>query len=502
MFLKTSIKEKGGKEYNHYRLCESYRDGGQIRNRTLLSLGDLEQKLSETQIRVFIRRVNELYGGETSRILSAFRDEKVESLSLHYADELRKAESALKSERKSQGVEEVYMESFKHKDVCETGAEWLCLQACRQLKLEAYFISCGWDKGQIALGLTHIISRAVYPASELKTASWIKENSAVSELTGIDRTGLSKDNLYAISRLLYKEKSKLESYLSRRTNALFNLEDRIILYDLTNTYFEGRMQKSKIAKFGRSKEKRSDTKLVVLAAVVNPEGFLKESELFEGNMSDPASLKVILDKLKSAPQEGSPKKQVVVMDAGIATEANLKMLREESFDYLCVSRKRLKDYKVVGECPVVVEDKRHHPIEIQSVEVEAETDSFFYVKSQTKGLKEQAMESRFTQAFEKAIEQISLSLQKKFGVKKLKKVWERIGRLKQKYPSVNRLYQIDVEDDAKGTATRIIWQRKAATGVSTHGVYLLRTSLSSSDEQMIWQIYNTIREVESTYYAK
>jgi transposase len=120
------------------------------------------------------------------------------------------------------------------------------------------------------------------------------------------------------------------------------------------------------------------------------------------------------------------------------------------------------------------------------------------VKSQTKALKEQAMENRFTQAFEKAIEQIGLSLQKKFGVKKLKKVWERIGRLKQKYPSVNRLLQIDVEDDAKGTATRIIWQRKPATGVSTHGVYLLRTSLSSSDEQMIWQIYNTTREVEST----
>ncbi len=59
------------------------------------------------------------------------------------------------------------------------------------------------------------------------------------------------------------------------------------------------MQGSNLAKFGRSKEKRSDARLVVLAAVVTPEGFMKESRIFPGNMSDPANLKQVLEKLKA-----------------------------------------------------------------------------------------------------------------------------------------------------------------------------------------------------------
>ncbi|GHT42599.1 transposase [Bacteroidia bacterium] len=497
--MKVTIKERDGHWYNHYRLCESYRDGQHIRNRTLLSLGDLEQELNSQQIHIFVRRLNELYRGEKTRILSAFRDEKTENLALYYCKALKEAEAALKSERKARGIETVDLNSFHNKDIREMGAEWLCLQACEQLQLSACFSSRGWNQDDIRIALTHIVSRAVYPVSELKTVSWIKENSSLSELTGMDAGQLTKDRLYQISHRLYKEKQGLESYLSRRTNELFELEDKIILYDLTNTYFEGRMKDSKLCRFGRSKEKRSDARIVVLAAVVNPEGFLKETEIFEGNLSDPSSLKPVLDKLKAYRDKTSKTKQVVVMDAGIATEANLRMLREESFDYLCVSRKKLKEYQVVREYPVLMEDKRHQPIEIREIEVEGETDCFFRVKSQAKQAKELSMETRFTEAFEKSMEQIRLSLNKKGGVKKAEKVWERIGRLKQKYPSVNRLYEMEVKSDKKGIATEVLYARKPVIKPESQGIYFLRTSLSASDEKTIWQIYNTIREIESTY---
>jgi hypothetical protein len=85
------------------------------------------------------------------------------------------------------------------------------------------------------LALTHIISRAVYPASELKTNRWIKENSAVCELTGFPMGKITKDRLYAISKRLYVMKDDLERYLSHQTNELFDIEDKIIIFDLTNT---------------------------------------------------------------------------------------------------------------------------------------------------------------------------------------------------------------------------------------------------------------------------
>ncbi|GHT40638.1 hypothetical protein FACS189437_06500 [Bacteroidia bacterium] len=93
--------------HNHYRLCESYRDGQHIRNRTLLSLGNLEQELNSQQINIFVHRINELYRGEKTRILSAFRDEKTENLALYYCRSLKEAEATLKAERKARGIEEV-----------------------------------------------------------------------------------------------------------------------------------------------------------------------------------------------------------------------------------------------------------------------------------------------------------------------------------------------------------------------------------------------------------
>jgi len=98
---------------------------------------------------------------------------------------------------------------------------------------------------------------------------------------------------------LYKIKEDLEKHLSKCTNELFDLTDKIILYDLTNTYFEGSMRSSKISKFGRSKEKRNDARLVVLAVVINTEGCLKYSQIFEGNISDSATLEQIITELSA-----------------------------------------------------------------------------------------------------------------------------------------------------------------------------------------------------------
>lgn len=119
-----------------------------------------------------------------------------------------------------------------------------------------------------------------------------------------------------------------------------------MLYDLTNTYFEGTKRNSKLAKFGMSKEKRSDAKLVVLALVVNIYGFIKYSSIHEGNFSDTSSLDSVLKDLDYAAQHQKP---LIVMDAGIATQANLDLVRQKKYHYLCVSRSKLKDYEIDPE---------------------------------------------------------------------------------------------------------------------------------------------------------
>jgi hypothetical protein len=384
--------------------------------------------------------------------------------------------------------------------VREVGTEWLCLQAARQLGLDTFLAGQRWPADKVNLALSHIVARAVYPASELRTVDWMRQNSAIGELTSVDTSRITKDKLYGISKYLYSIENELCTYLSKKTNELFDLHDRILLFDLTNTYFEGRKLESEIAKFGRSKEKRADARLVVLALVVNPQGFIKYMNVHNGNLADCKSLSSLLERLGKATSDCG-RHPTVVLDAGIATDENLAMLRKSGYDYLCVSRTKLKDYKAdEGQVPVQVTDKRDRPITLLKIRKEAEKDTFMYVRSETKALKERSMNQQFIQRFEDGLEEIKLSLGKKGGVKKQEKVWIRIGRLKQKYPSVQGAYNIETQINEKQEVSLLTWVRKPEqASEKEQGIYFLRTSLDENDEHTLWTIYNTIREIESTF---
>jgi hypothetical protein len=486
--------------HTYFRLSESYRDAnGFPRQRMVLGLGRLLELPDFDQKILFLERLNELIKGKPT-LFSPSYDEKVEQLAQYYYGELKKKKKIDRVSGSGDDFDTVNLKTLKNKDIREVGAESLCYQALQQLKIDDYLKNNGWDDEQTSLAATHIISRTVYPASEYKTVTWIKENSAVCELTGYDIEKVTKDKLYAISKKLYKEKAGLENHLSRCTNELFNLEDKIILYDLTNTYFEGRMKDSKIAKFGRSKEKRSDAKLIVLAVIINPEGFLKYSDIFEGNTSDCSTLKTVVTKLNEKAGYTS-QKPIIVMDAGIATEANIQFLKDKKYDYLCVSRSNLKDYKAdTHSRPVQIYDKKKQPIELLNVRVENDSDNYLWVKSEAKAVKENSMYDQFSQRFEEGLRGIHNGIISKGGTKKTNKVWERIGRLKEKYASVHQYYEITVTDNDNGIATSLAFDKKAEAQIEGKaGIYFLRTSLNGKNEQTLWDIYNIIREIEYTF---
>ncbi len=293
----------------------------------------------------------------------------------------------------------------------------------------------------------------------------------------------------------------MEKHLSNRTNELFDLADKIILYDLTNTYFEGEKRNSSLAKFGRSKEKRSDAKLVVLALVVNIEGFIKYSSILEGNIADCNTLSAMIEKLASHTCRGPA---VVVLDAGIATEENLKLIVAKGYKYLCVSRTKLKDYKYVPDrLTTLLDTKSNQTIRLRSVTTKRNTDYYLEVKSPSKEKKEEGMKLQFEKRFEDELQKIHTALHSKGGVKKTDKVHERIGRAKERYPSVQHYYSIEVSSDAKtNLATEITWRKDETRHQEKNeslDIYFLRTNLNVHDEIVVWNIYNTISEIENAF---
>ena len=180
-----------------------------------------------------------------------------------------------------------------------------------QYKFDEILQQLDFSPKQIDYAKHLIIGRAVHPSSERELVRWINNDSALKELINSDE--LVYDNaLHRTAVMLLEHQSAIEQQLKHKAAELFSLDEKIILYDLTNTYFEGKKNGNSKAEFGRSKEKRSDCKLMTLALVVDSLGFPKESHVLEGNVSEPGTLAQMLESIKNFGK--SNEKKTVAID--------------------------------------------------------------------------------------------------------------------------------------------------------------------------------------------
>ncbi len=211
---------------------ESYRNAdNRVCHRTILNVGFMED-VTVDQLNKIQKQLTQRY--ERKQVL--FEQEEDDPIVKKYVEGFWQRIVASKkfdlawAEKLSRMVN---MDTLQHSNAREVGAENIAYQTWGKLQLTTLLLSHGFTQEQAMLAATQVVSRAVYPASELKTTRWIKENSAVCELTGYDQSKITKDKLYESSLHLYKVKDALEKHLSSRTNELFDLADKIILYDLT-----------------------------------------------------------------------------------------------------------------------------------------------------------------------------------------------------------------------------------------------------------------------------
>ena len=499
---------KTGRDERYYRLKESYRNAlGRSCTRILLNVGFVDDLLPE-EMRDISRALTYKYEHQDDKelwpdALCVYSD-RVRERTLEYWGEMVKLGSLdiiSKAYEASNAKAERHVDTdtLEHKDARDIGAEWLCLQAIRQLEFDKFLLSLGWSREDVKIAIAHLIVRTVYTPSELKSMRIMRDNSAVCQLLDLAMDAVTHRKVYSVADWFLKEKVKIEKYLCHKTDDLFKPTNRIMLFDLTNFYFEGRKENSRKAKFGRSKEKRSDCKLLVLALAINTDGFIRYSSVLEGNTADPKSLPDMVDKLtrENPAKCADDEKVLVVIDAGIATEENLKLIKEKGYNYLCVSRKALTEYTVDAAAKTVtVHDCRERPIKLQEVHTDGE-DYYLKIDSPAKALKEESMNRKFKKGFEDGLQAIAASIAKKGGTKKRDAVLKRIGKLEGKYPSIARYYQIDVSDDGKGKVTEVRWQLHLPEK-QVFGTYFLRTNIKKIDEKTTWDYYNLIREIEST----
>ena len=510
MFIKKIDKSssKTGKSYFTYRLCESYRVDNKVRHRNILNVGKLESirkedfKLLCDSVEQKVKGVNPLFSNipgniekEAEFIYRRILNEKLLDCTINVAS------PDIEEKPENSDIRKVDINSIIHENSRTFGGEWLSKQMLDDCGLPD-FLSQNIDNKEVEKMIAiEIISRMIHPSSELETSRWIASESSLCEILSLHKTPDHR-KLYKAARTLYGHKEKIEDFLYRHFASKHPDRMRLCLYDLTKFYFEGRKEGSTLAQFGRSKEKRSDAKLISLAMLTNGQGFVRRSKIYGGNISELSTLKEVISDLETDSKNDAGLfdfKPVAVIDAGIATEANLEFLRSKGFDYICISRSSLQDYSLAETGCKTVFDNRDHPIELSIATPDGKEngDLYLYVKSGMKQKKEKSMSNKLTKRFVEELENIKSSLSKKRGIKQEGAVNQRIGRLWQKYPSISKLYTIELKVDENKTVTDILYQQSKQDKEA--GVYFIRSSQNQLTEELIWDIYNILREIESTF---
>ncbi len=482
-----------GQKYFTYRLVRTERIGEKVRQRTLLNLGS-HYDIDRAHWPMLCARIEHWLAGQAD-LLDPDCPAAVETEAQRSAAQLlARAPAPPGAASPEEVLHRVAVDSLALLRPRSVGVEAVGLWALQQLGVPALLARLGLTGPQQAAALGSIIGRLAAPGSERATHAWLGQRSALGELLGVDFEAMSALQLYRASDALLAHRNDIERHLFRQVTDLFGLAPTVTLYDLTNTCFEGEAGAQPKARRGHSKETRSDCPLLTLGLVLDGSGFVRRSQVFAGTVREDRTLAAMLTAL------AAPTGALVVMDRGIATEANITWLREQGYRYLVVSRARHRQFDL--EQAVTIDTAAGQPLQLHREQGEDETRLYCY--SAARAEKENAMAARFQQRFEAGLQRLADGLARPRTRKGLNSIHQRLGRLRETSRGMAPHYDITVTPDSRGKQTAsITWQRRPHDGsLLTHpGVYCLRSNLTDWDAETLWRTYTLLTDLEAVFRA-
>ena len=501
---RTSEATGTEKVYESLQLVESCRTEAGPRQKLLLNLGPIP--LEKEDYKAFTQELQARLTGQTQLLRKRRKDSLVSQLvNDAYERLMRKTAQPIQTgpEREMKRIDVNSQEISQCRSV---GGEYVCHLFWKKLGLPEFLKSVNVSDANMALIEALVVGRLMAPGSERATREWLEKRSGLWDLLKLNEVP-SLSSFYRAGDVLFSHKDKLETHLQAQETRLFDLKNTMVFYDLTNTYFEGRAEKNSKAKFGHSKEKRYDCKLVTLGLVVDEQGFAKHSQLFSGSESEGSTLKGMIEKL-GIPQE--KKAVTVVLDAGIATAKNLEWLKENGYGYIvCHRGKAPKNPNGTDIAPETIHSMSETDTQIKVVRYEVEDDTYLKCRSEKRALKETGIRTQKETRFLAELTHLQSGLSIPRRTKSYTRILEILGRLKERYPSVSRLYEVTVvpEADKEVTdpnlqATALQWTKKEDVyqeAIDAEGDYTLRTNLSALGTSEIWNAYISLGRVETAF---
>jgi transposase len=478
MFLRPNHRAKDGKDHTYWSLVETVRTPDGPRQRTLCYLGELNSSAEArwlTTVEVFNQQ------GE--------------------AQQLKLFPSHVAPPENDPQVARVVLNRVRLERTRQFGSCLLGVELWKRLGLDRFFEQAVDDKAadvpwsRVAALLA--INRLCAPGSELAIEQRWYPSTALDDLLGIEEGKINDTRLYRCLDRILPHKTKLEQHLKERYGELFGAGFDVLLYDLTSTYVEGAAEKNPMVRRGYSRDHRPDCEQLVIALIVNNEGFPFSYETFNGNRSDVSTMETILRMVE---RKYGKARRVWVFDRGIVSEENLAAIRKRDGQYLTgTPRSQMKQF----EAELLKEDwTRVRPeVEVKKVAIPGGEETYILCRTSGRQEKEKAIRNRFSNRMETALK----GLEKTIAAGRLKdrnKMERRLGKIQARHPQVNDLYDVALKDTAEGV--RLFWEIKEDRKnwrESREGAYLLRTNLQAETAEELWSKYMQLTEAEASFRA-
>ena len=478
MFLRPNHRSKDGKEHTYWSLVESVRTPDGPRQRTLCHLGELNGSDQARWLR-------------TVEVLNEQGD----------AQQLKLFPSHVEPPADDPQVARVLVNRVRLERTRQFGACYLGLELWRRLELDRFFEQAlGDDSADVPwsrVAALLAINRLCAPGSELAIEQRWYPATALDDLLGIEEGKINDTRLYRCLDRILRHKTDLERHLKDRYGALFEAEFDVLLYDLTSTYVEGAAEKNPMMRRGYSRDHRPDCEQMVIALIVNSEGFPFSYETFDGNRADVSTMETILRMVE---RKYGKARRIWVFDRGIVSEENLQAIRKRGGQYLVgTPRSQMKQF----EQELLKDDwiQVRPEVEVKKVAIRQGEETYILCRTKGRQEKEKAMRSRFSSRMEDALQRLARTIETG-RLKDRHKMERRLGRIQATHPQVSDLYQVAIPETSQGV--RLRWAIKEDRQVwreLREGAYLLRTNLQAGTAEQLWSRYMQLTEAEASFRA-
>jgi len=473
MYLRHTIRRKDGKVHRYWCLVRSVRVGRRVIQQTVAHLGELDEH-GRVEARALARRL--IGAPEQAQLFDDGSEHMTVPVRL----------KGIRIER-SRRFGDVYLALALWRG---TGLEELC-----ERLLPAGKERISWAKMAAVL----VAARLCEPSSELHIAEDWYRRTALSDLLQLEDDQVNKDRLYRALDHLILHKKALEAHLSRRCGELFAVENEVLLYDVTSTYFEGQAEANPLARRGYSRDHRPDCKQVCIALVVTFDGFPLGYEVFAGNTHDSRTLQTIVATMEA---RHGMLGRVWISDRGMASADNLAWLRSTGRRYIIGAPK--SELKKFSSALAAADGWRtvHQGVEVKLTRHPETEETVILCRSADRRGKERAMHDKFSQRIEEALQRLAARLARAKKRVDPAVVNRQIGRILQQNQRSAARFAITLEPDGcpAGFRLGVIYNDAFDDWAAiSEGAYLLRSNIDDWSDRQLWKAYIQLTQAEAAF---